>query len=160
MWYQKRTGRATKTDELSEKFQTAFDRLPHFRKIMFQFFSRKTSEKKMWHFWQIPRLTGVAETLYTQFIDHLWHMLGRVNCKSTCCGVRICTTHGGGNFFYVRTECDPYKERNYLPAMLIKQIMIFSIPYWITRILILTKIQWFNVRRNYKSYGCIFPPLS
>ena len=33
------TGDATKTDELSEKFQTAFDP-PHFRKIMLQYFSK------------------------------------------------------------------------------------------------------------------------
>ena len=29
----------SKTDEFSEKFQTAFDSPPHFRKVMLQFFS-------------------------------------------------------------------------------------------------------------------------
>ena len=53
------TGQATKTDEFSEKFQTAFDRLPHFRKIIFQFF-------------------------FTKFLDYLWHILGLVSCKRTC----------------------------------------------------------------------------
>ena len=33
------TGQATKTDEFSEKFQTAFDPIPHCQKIMVQFFS-------------------------------------------------------------------------------------------------------------------------
>ena len=35
------TGDDNRTDEFSEKFQTAFDPLPNFREIMLQFFSEK-----------------------------------------------------------------------------------------------------------------------
>ena len=40
----KGTGHATKSDEFSEKFQTAFDPPPHFQKIMLHFL--EPSEKK------------------------------------------------------------------------------------------------------------------
>ena len=41
-WNDLGTGRATKMDEFSEKFQTAFDsQPPHFQKIILQIFFRK-----------------------------------------------------------------------------------------------------------------------
>ena len=39
-----RTGQGTKTDEFSEKFQTAFDPPPHFRKVTLRF-SRQNCDK-------------------------------------------------------------------------------------------------------------------
>ena len=39
---------ATKTDEISEKIQTAFDPPPHFRKIMLQFFSENVRKKTLY----------------------------------------------------------------------------------------------------------------
>ena len=43
----KGTGDATKTNEFSEKFQTAFAPPPHFRKIMLQFLQKKALFKDL-----------------------------------------------------------------------------------------------------------------